>query len=564
MARYDVTGNQVTMMSNQANTSELTPTSARIHCFLSREGLTWYKMQRHKEAVEAIASQVQKFHERQHPFRIYHGTTNSTRQSQHRPENTISTADLVNVLEVNSSKQTVTVEPNVPMDGLVQATTVKHGLVPLVVMEFPGITVGGGFSGTSGESSSFRHGFFDASVNWIEMVLPNGEITTASKTNQPDLFWGAASSFGTLGVVTLLEVQLRPAKPLIELRYYSTSSMDEAMQVFQKATDDPAIEYLDGIVYARDHVVVCAGRPVNADPTNYAPVRFTRPWDEWYYLHVLKRSSQASASRPAVDYVPIVDYLFRYDRGGFWVGKYAYRYFFVPFTYITRVLLDWFMHTRVMYHALHESGHAKRYIIQDVAVPYSGTSEFVDWLDQSENFGEYPLWLCPLRHGPGVMERASAARSTSSEFEKDENNPKEEEYLMNFGVWGPSRRPSDRSAFLTQNRRLERKVLDLQGKKWLYAHAYYTEDEFWSIYDKKQYDALRERYHASYLPTLYQKVRVDLSPGRQRSEMGWCEYVKDVVWETRPVSGLYGVWKAFWGGEYFFRTSSLGSKGKVE
>lgn len=526
-------------------------------------------MERHQAAVEEIAFQVRHFRQLQRPFRIYHGSTNSTRQSQHGPNNTISTADLVNVLEVNPSKQTAIVEPNVPMDGLVQATTTAHNLVPLVVMEFPGITVGGGFSGTSGESSSFRHGFFDATVNWIEMVLPNGEITTASKTSQPDLFWGVASAFGTLGVVTLLEVQLRPAKPLVELKYYSTSSMEDAMHVFRKATDDPAIEYLDGIVYARDHVVVCAGRLVDSpEPADTAPVRFTRPWDEWYYLHVQKRGRKSSGDRAAVDYVPLVDYLFRYDRGGFWVGRYAYRYFFVPFIYLTRVLLDWFMHTRVMYHALHESGHAKRYIIQDVAVPYSATSEFVDWLDDKENLGAYPIWLCPLKHGPGVMERASAsasaaAESTTSEFEK-KSTADDEEYLMNFGLWAPSRRPSDRSAFLTQNRRLERKVLDLQGKKWLYAHAYYTEDEFWSIYDKKQYDALRERYHASYLPNLYQKVRVDLSPGRQRSEMGWGEWVKDVVWETRPVSGLYGVWKAFWGGEYFFRRNTPGTRGKSD
>ena len=47
------------------------------------------------------------------------------------------------------------------MDALV-AATLPHALLPLVVMEFPGITVGGGFSGTSGESSSFRHGPFDA------------------------------------------------------------------------------------------------------------------------------------------------------------------------------------------------------------------------------------------------------------------------------------------------------------------------------------------------------------------------------------------------------------------
>jgi len=49
------------------------------------------------------------------------------------------------------------------MDQLVKAT-LAYGFAPPVVMEFPGITAGGGFSGTSGESSSFRHGFFDKTV----------------------------------------------------------------------------------------------------------------------------------------------------------------------------------------------------------------------------------------------------------------------------------------------------------------------------------------------------------------------------------------------------------------
>lgn len=512
-------------------------------------------MERHNAAVKAIASEVERFHQLQRPFRIYHGSTNSTRQSQHGPDNTISTADLTHVLDINTTTRTALVEPNVPMDALAQATAAHH-LVPLVVMEFPGITVGGGFSGTSGESSSFRHGFFDATVNWIEFILPNGEITRASKTDRTDLFWGAASAFGTLGVVTMLEVQLRPAKPFIELRYYSTSSMDEAMHVFRAVTNDPSTEYLDGIVYARDHVVVCAGKLVDVPRT--APVRLTRPWDEWYYLRAQNRSHQSSGpalNQAAVDYIPLADYLFRYDRGAFWVGRYAYSYFFVPFIYLTRVLLDWFMHTRVMYHALHESGHAKRYIIQDVAVPYAGTSEFVNWLDNKENFGAYPIWLCPLRHGPGMMERSvsAAEKSTEFQFEKKPNATTDDYYLMNFGLWAPSRHPSDRSAFLTQNRRLERKVLDLQGKKWLYAHAYYTEDEFWSIYDKKQYDALREKYHASYLPDLYQKVRVDLSP--QQGSQNWVDWAKSVIWEIRPVSGLYGVYKALRGGEYFIRKS---------
>lgn len=177
-------------------------------------------MDAHDKAVAAVASRVRYFFGKKQPFRIYHGSTNSTRTSQRRRDNTVDTSSLNRVLDVNLSKKTALVEPNVPMDALV-AATLKAGLVPLVVMEFPGITVGGGFSGTSGESSSFRYGAFDTTINWIEIVLPNGEVTKASRTTneKTDLFWGAASAFGTLGVITLLEVQLREAKPYVRLTY---------------------------------------------------------------------------------------------------------------------------------------------------------------------------------------------------------------------------------------------------------------------------------------------------------------------------------------------------------
>jgi len=85
----------------------------------------------------------------------------------------IDTTSLSQALKIDTNTNTALVEPNVPMDKLVEVT-LQHGLILPVVMEFPGITAGGGFAGTSGESSSFRHGFFEHTVNWIEIVLPNG------------------------------------------------------------------------------------------------------------------------------------------------------------------------------------------------------------------------------------------------------------------------------------------------------------------------------------------------------------------------------------------------------
>lgn len=101
--------------------------------------------------------------------------------------------------------KTALVNSNVPMDALLLAT-LEHNLVPLVVMEFPGITVGGGYSGTAGESSTFCYGFFESMVNLVEMVLADGLLVTALRDENPDLFWWAASSFGIISVVTMLKV----------------------------------------------------------------------------------------------------------------------------------------------------------------------------------------------------------------------------------------------------------------------------------------------------------------------------------------------------------------------
>ncbi|PWY88239.1 hypothetical protein BO70DRAFT_350627 [Aspergillus heteromorphus CBS 117.55] len=529
-------------------------------------------MTTHADRIASISASITQFHRTSTPFRIHHGSTNSTRQFPSTSANTISTAHLTNILSINASSKTITVEPNVPMDVLL-STALSHNLLPLVIMEFPGITVGGGFSGTSGESSSFRHGFFDATVVRIEMILGNGTVCQASRTENPELFGAAKSAFGTMGVVTLLEVQCRDALPYVEVEYMATSGVGDAVGLFRELARDEGVDYLDGIVFGREHVVVCKGKLVEGpsedkeeaeDKPKIQIQRFTRPHDPWFYIHAQRSAppppsppsppcSSNSPTTPRVvrkDLVPITDYLFRYDRGAFWTGRYAYSYFLTPFNRVTRYLLDYFMHTRVMYHALHASGHASQYVIQDVAVPYASATHFVDWLDSKENFGAYPIWLCPLLvegEGEGGVMASGRPRGQTqtpsqpppvpSSFRSESGEEKaaiEEEdarkYLLNFGLWAPS--PHRGASFIAQNRRLEKKVRDLGGKKWLYACAYYTEEEFWGIYDKKRYDGLRERFHAGYLPDLYQKVRVDLDPGKK--VVGWGEWLGGLAWGFGP------------------------------
>src|SRR5579862_1803870 len=266
-------------------------------------------MDRHNDAVAAISASVRKFHAQKKPFRIYHGSTNSTRPLSFQHDKMINTSDLNHVLKVDTDARTVLVEPNVPMDLLVQAT-LPFGLIPPVVMEFPGITVGGGFAGTSGESSSFRHGFFEHTVKSIQVILPNGEVVEASRTERKDLFHGAASSFGTLGVTTLLELQLMEAKKYVELTYFPVSSVSQAMERIGEATNDVTVNYLDGILYARDRGVICVGRLTDVLADGIKLQTFSQPKDPWFYLHAQNILGTVPQGRSVTEVIPLADYLF--------------------------------------------------------------------------------------------------------------------------------------------------------------------------------------------------------------------------------------------------------------
>ena len=61
---------------------------------------------------------------------------------------------------------------------------------------------------------------------------------------------------------------------------------------------------------------------------------------------------------------------------------------------------------------------------------------------------------------------------------------------------------------MTKNRAIEQKVLALRGKKWSYAYSFFTEKEFWQMYDKQSYIALRKKYHSENLPTIHDKITV--------------------------------------------------------
>ncbi|KAL9045802.1 MAG: hypothetical protein Q9214_001223 [Letrouitia sp. 1 TL-2023] len=489
-------------------------------------------MESHRDAVKEIAASVQHYFERGEPFRIYHGSTNSTRQAVHRGQNTVDISLLSRIWEIDTNTQTTLVEPNVPMDRLVEST-LKYGLIPPVVMEFPGITAGGGFAGTGGESSSFKYGYFDEIVNSVEIVLGNGDIINASDKENPDLFHGASGAIGSLGITTLLKIQLIQAKKYVKATYHFVRSIPKAIDRIREETLNPALDYVDGILFSKEHGVVITGSLVEDIPISAHVQTFSNAADPWFYLHVKKKTLNNVIAY--VEYIPLPEYLFRYDRGGFWVGASAFEYYKFPFNRFTRWLLNDFMHTRMLYRALHGSEQSRKYIVQDLALPFATVGKFIDYTNES--FGIWPLWLCPLRQ--------SRLPTLHPHFPETGADGQTLNLMLNVGLWGFG--PVQHDRFVAKNRELERKLHEFGGMKWLYAHAYYEENEFWELFDRQWYDGLRRKYMAELLPSVWHKVKVD--PTVDRSWRTW-------VLQSWPLDGFRGLYKAIKSREYLIARNS--------
>src|SRR3989344_9015781 len=113
--------------------------------------------QQHLSDLRAVQEQVKFFYSQKQKVKIYHGSTTSTRSQKFEKGKFVDISSLNQVIEINNAAQYVLVEPNVPMDKLIEQT-LQHNLIPPVVPEYPGITVGGSIQGGAGESSSFKFG----------------------------------------------------------------------------------------------------------------------------------------------------------------------------------------------------------------------------------------------------------------------------------------------------------------------------------------------------------------------------------------------------------------------
>lgn len=411
---------------------------------------------RHDAKVARIAAQL-RGHDRTRPVSLRKNAPPHQvpkGRDLRRHDDKIDVSDLTSILEIDPVNRVCVAESGVMFCDLVEAT-LRHGLVPIVVPELKTITIGGAVSGCSIESMSFVHGGFHDTCLEYEVITSRGEVITCTPDSPNQLvFQMIHGSFGTLGVLSKLKFRLVPAKRFVHVIYEKYATLPEYRAAIYRHFQARDVDFMDGIIHSPTEYVLSVGHFVDT-----APYTHRYDWTRVYW--------QSTSTRQE-DYLATADYFFRYDRGVTNVR---------PRSFLGRLLLGKLMDSGTMLRAaehLHWIFNDDRPTVTlDVFVPFSKVEPFLAWYDQTFKF--YPLWCVPYRR---VRDYEWLADSFYADMK--------DELFLDLAIYG-MKQPGDTN----YHKLMEDKLRELGGVKTLISHNYYSRDEFWSTWNKRNYDAVK-------------------------------------------------------------------------
>lgn len=468
-------------------------------------------MTTHSQKIAYLQSCIKALRDKKgkHPLVLRYGKghSNTTRTKAYKQQcSSIDFRALNEVIHIDPNKRIAIVEPRVTMKQLLQAT-LPYRLAPPIVPEFKEITVGGAIMGGAGESGSHAWGCFNDSCLSHDIIAGDGELLHVSPSENEDIYYGIAGSYGSLGALVNTQIQLIPVNDDLYLTYHIVHPLEAIEKLTQLRLSSPL--FLDGMIFSKEHAVIVEGRMECEEIHPIPRLSLTSPFTPWFYQHVKHLPPQ---SPPYREKMAIEDYFFRYDLGGFWMGALLFQHpFLVRFIsegilgliekesfsprdiqrlhcikdppLLGRALLYPLVKAKNLWGLLHRAERwvQNRMIIQDFSIPESNAKQFCEQI--LDDPAIFPLWLCPIQgtHTPQIF--------TPHVLTHKHNDS----HFINFGIYGI---PSTSHSIRQITKKLEQIVQGYEGRKALYSHSYYSEDEFWQIYSRSHYERLRNKMQA--------------------------------------------------------------------
>jgi FAD/FMN-containing dehydrogenase len=412
-------------------------------------------------------------------------TTSNLFRYRKQNNQTINVRDFNNVISINTENLTAHVEGMTTYEELVKQT-LKHNLLPTVVPQLKSITIGGALTGIGIESSSFKYGLVHETITQIEVLLATGEVITATADNEhSDLFFAFPNSYATLGYALKVTVKLIPALKYVKLTHYRFSDQEQYFKQLGKFCKQKEVyDFIDGVIFSENKLYITCAQFTNESHylSNYTNMNI-------FYKSIRNRKE---------DYLTTLDYIWRWDTDWFWCSK----HFGVQNKFIRTIWpkkhLNSIAYWKIKnWNAKHEFAQklqkllgklAQESVVQDVEIPFDNCSEFTTFFHQ--NIGIKPIWICPIQtFNPNVT--------------YDLYPMNKETLYINFGFWDVVNAKSETGY---HNKIIEKKVKELNGKKSLYSDSFYSQEQFWQLYNKEVYTKLKAKYDPQRkFKTLYQK-----------------------------------------------------------
>lgn len=443
---------------------------------------------KHQKAVEALRASYAALAPGT-PVRLAKKTSNLFRPRSVSAGAGLDVSELDGVIEIDAASKTAHVQGMCTYENLVDET-LRHGLIPTVVPQLRTITLGGAVTGLGIESTALQLGLPHEAVLEMDILTGSGELVTATPDNEhAGLFAAFPNSYGSLGYAVRLKIQLIPATSRVSLRHIKTANAAQAGDIIAEVASTDGyqgerVDAIDGTAIAPTEIYLTLARFTD-EPL---PVSDYTGQDIYY----------RSIPQKPRDALTMYDYLWRWDTDWFWCSA----AFGAQNPYIRRVWPSRWRRSDVFHKLVGldaKVGIIRRLdrlkgipgrerVIQDIEVPLDKADDFLNWFDT--NIGMRPVWMCPLR----------AQRPWPT------YPLKPGEIYINFGFWGTVQVPASSEPGAV-NRKIETEVHRLGGHKSLYSEAFYSKEDFDSLYDTAGLDKLRATYDPeNRLTTLFEKA----------------------------------------------------------
>lgn len=322
------------------------------------------------------------------------------------------------------------------------------------------------------------------------MLLASGQVVTLRPDNEhAELFHAIPNSLGSFGYLLRLRVRLQKAEPLVRLEKKWCDSPKALIQGLEESCRRKDLDYVDAVALGDQGGMLLLGSFVAGLPPGES-VRLYGVWPQFYPSIVIE----------GTDYLRTQDYIWRWDADWFWCTQ--------IFPGLKNRLIRWLCGPDILrsdtYKAFNDAmiknvleplglNKNEELVIQDIDIPISVSEKWIHEFLRvvpSVRIGKIklrrpgkpqtvPIWLCPVKATASPLMPMNSG-----------------ELYINFGFWDALEGPETQGGLSTGriNRALEELCSQLGGKKTLYSNVYYTEEEFYNLYNGKLYKVMKERY----------------------------------------------------------------------